>query len=64
MAPNLPQLFASKLVFKEELDLFLATLPDQPHIGDLMSNVCNQFPAKPSNSLVDVIPTMKVYGGG
>ena len=54
----------SKLDFKEELDQFLAKLPDHPHIGDLTPNICNQFSAKPSNSLVDVIPTMKVYGGG
>ena len=53
---------SSKLDFKEQLDLFLATLPDQPHIGDLIPNVCNQFTAKPSNSLVDVITTIKVYG--
>ena len=54
----------SKLDFKEELDQFLAKLPDHPHIGDLTPNICNQFSAKPSNSLVDVIPTMKVHGGG
>ena len=54
----------SKLDFKEELDQFLAKLPDHPHIGDLTPNICNQFSAKPSNSLVDVIPSMKVYGGG
>ena len=53
---------SSKLDFKEQLDLFLATLPDQPHIGDLIPNVCNQFTAKPSNSLVDVITTIKVDG--
>ena len=55
---------SSKLDFKEQLDLFLATLPDHPNIGDLTPNVCNQFTAKPSNSLADVIPAMKVYGGG
>ena len=49
----------SKLDFKEELDQFLAKLPDHPHIGDLTPNICNQFSAKPSNSLVDVIPSMK-----
>ena len=43
----------SKLDFKEELDQFLAKLPDHPHIGDLTPNICNQFSAKPSNSLVD-----------
>ena len=63
-----PKLFnslpKSKLDFKEELDQFLAKLLDHPQIGDLTPNICNQFGVNPSNSLVDVIPTMKVYGGG
>ena len=51
--------------FKEKLDLFLATLPDQPLIGDLIPNICNQVTAKPSNSLVDVIRhSRNIYGGG
>ena len=41
--------------FKEKLDLFLATLPDHPKIGDMIPNICNQVTAKPSNSLIDVI---------
>ena len=51
--------------FKEKLDIFLATLPDQPLIGDLTPNICSQITAKPSNSLVDVILQTKMnYGGG
>ena len=51
--------------FKEKLDLYLATLPDQPLIGDLVPNICSQTTAKPSNSLVDVIlHTKRIYGGG
>jgi hypothetical protein len=51
--------------FKEKLDLFLATLPDHPKIGDMIPNICNQVTAKPSNSLIDVILHQKnIYGGG
>ena len=46
---------SSKLEFKEQLNLFLATLPDHPNIGDITPNICSQVTAKPSNSLVDVI---------
>ena len=53
------------IIIKEQLDLFLAKLPDHPHIGDLTPNICNQITAKPSNSLVDVIlQTRNIYGGG
>ena len=51
--------------FKEKLDFFLATLPDQPKVGDLIPSVCNQLTAKPSNSLLDVSNYKKsIYGGG
>lgn len=51
--------------FKEKLDLFLATIPDHPKIGDMVPNICNQITAKPSNSLIDVILHQKnIYGGG
>ena len=55
----------SKEEFKEKLDQFLASLPDQPKIGDLVPSICNQNTAKPSNSLTDVILHHKnIYGGG
>ena len=50
--------------FKEKLDRFLATLPDQPLIGELIPAVCNQVTAKPSNSLLDVIPLKRRNHGG
>ena len=55
----------SVLEFKEKLDKFLGLLPDQPKVGDLIPNVCNQNTLTPSNSIVDVINHMKtIYGGG
>ena len=51
--------------FKEKLDNFLSLLPDQPKVGDLVPNVCDQVTLKPSNSVIDVIKHMKTnYGGG
>ena len=51
--------------FKEQLDNYLADLPDHPKVGDLIPHVCNQITAKPSNSIVDVIKSLKhSYGGG
>ena len=56
---------SAKVDFKEQLDLFLATLPDHPNVGDLTPNICNQLTAKPSNSLIDVIlQARSEYGGG
>jgi hypothetical protein len=49
-----PRSFSSKLLEQT------STPYNQPHIGDLIPNVCNQFTAKPSNSLIDVIPPMTV----
>ena len=55
----------SVLEFKEKLDQFLALLPDQPKVGDLVPNVCDQITLKPSNSNTDVISHLKTsYGGG
>ena len=55
----------SVMEFKEHLDKFLALLPDQPKVGDLVPSVCNQITAKPSNSIVDVMNHLKSsYGGG
>ena len=51
--------------FKEKLDEFLSDLPDQPVIGGLIPEICNQVTARPSNSLRDVILHQKIiYGGG
>ena len=55
----------SVIEFKEQLDKFLALLPDQPKVVDLVPSVCNQITAKQSNSIVDVINHLKSsYGGG
>ena len=51
--------------FKVKLDQFLAKLPDQPKIGDLVPNVSDQTTMKPSNSIIMIINHMKhSYGGG
>ena len=51
--------------FKEKLDKFLTNLTDQPVIGELIPEICNQITARPSNSLKDVILHQKrMYGGG
>ena len=51
--------------FKEKLDNFLALMPDQPKIGDLIPSTCNQLTARPSNSLLDVTKQqLQSYGGG
>ena len=51
--------------FKEHLDKFLGQLPDQPKVGDLIPNVCDQLTARPSNSIVDVVNHIKnSYGRG
>ena len=39
--------------FKAKLDQYLMTIPDQPKIGDLVPSTCEQFSAKPSNSIID-----------
>ena len=42
-------------MFKEKLDIFLSKIPDQPKIGNLIPDCCDQLTAQPSNSLVDRI---------
>ena len=41
--------------FKEQLDSFLAKIPDQPRLGDLTPEAMTLFTLKPSNSLLDQI---------
>ena len=41
--------------FKEELDLYLANIPDQPYIGNLIPTSTSQCTGRPSNSLVDQV---------
>ena len=41
--------------FKEKLDCFLSKIPDQPKMGTLIPDCCDQMTAQPSNSLVDQI---------
>ena len=56
LPPNLRNMMKCDLdLFKEKLDNFLSTIPDQPKIGDLTPACCNQTTAAPSNSLVDQI---------
>ena len=51
--------------FKEKLDQFLSTLHNHHKIDDMVSNICNQVKAKPSNSLFDVISNQKnIHVGG
>jgi hypothetical protein len=39
--------------FKKRLDQFLMKIPDLLKIGDLIPSTCEQFSAKPSNSIID-----------
>ena len=39
--------------FKEQLDLFLSKIPDEPNVEGLTPSTCDLFTAKPSNSIVD-----------
>ena len=41
--------------FKEKLDQFLTTIPEQQQIGGLVPATCNQMTGQPSNSPVDQI---------
>ena len=41
--------------FKDKLDCFITMIPDQPKIGNLIPDCCDQMTAQPSNSLVDQI---------
>ena len=51
--------------FKEKLDKFLAVLPDEPKIGEMIPHICDKTSANPSNSLIDVILYQKAkYVGG
>ena len=57
-------MWISSVDFKEELDLFLAKLPDEPLIGDQVQHICDQLTAKPSIALVNVMAHKNAYGGG
>ena len=50
--------------FKAKLDEFLSKVPDQPKTPSLVPEACNQFTAKPSNSLMDQMRRMKNNQGG
>ena len=50
------------LQFKEKLDCFLSKIPDQPKIGTLIPDCCDQMTAQPSNSLVDQIRQQTARG--
>ena len=44
--------------FKGKLDEFLAAIPDQPIVGDLVPSITNVITERPSNSLLDWIPLL------
>ena len=44
--------------FKEKLDIFLSTIPDQPVIGNLISATCNPITLQPSDSILDLAPLL------
>ena len=39
--------------FKEKLDIFLQTLPDEPKFANYVPSASNQSDASPSNSIID-----------
>ena len=39
--------------FKEKLDLYLQTIPDEPYLQGYTPTACSQETGKPSNSLID-----------
>ena len=41
--------------FKEHLDKFLETVPDEPNVAGLTPATCNQHTAAPSNSILDQV---------
>ena len=49
-------------LFKEKLDSFVSKIPDQPKIGNLTPDCCDQLTAQPSNSLVDQIRQERARG--
>ena len=50
--------------FKYKLDVFLSKIPDQPKTPGLVPETCDQYTAKPSNSILDQVRRMKVNSGG
>lgn len=52
----------SVLEFKEKLDQYLALIPDQPIIGNLIPSTCDLFSLSPSNSLIDQIREFRARG--
>ena len=39
--------------FKEKLDQYLSTIPDEPNVDGLTPGTCDLYTAKPSNSIID-----------
>ena len=48
--------------FKAKLDQYLMTIQDQPKIGELVQSTCEQFSAKPSNSIIDQAREARLKG--
>ena len=44
--------------FKDELDIFLSTIPDQPVVGNLIPTTSNSVTLNPSNSILDWAPLL------
>ena len=49
-------------LFKEKLNSFVSKIPDQPKIGNLTPDCCDQLTAQPSNSIVDQIRQERARG--
>ena len=50
--------------FKEQLDQFLAKIPDEPNVEGLTPSTCDMFTAKPSNSIIDQSRCIKIRRPG
>ena len=48
--------------WKQKLDVFLAKIPDCPITRDNESGLCDQFTARPTNSLIKWIPHLGLSG--
>ena len=50
--------------FKEQLDLFLTKIPDEPNVEGLTPSTCDLFTAKSSNYIIDQARSIKIRRPG
>ena len=50
--------------FKEKLDEYLSSIPDEPNVDGLTPGACDIFTAKPSNSIIDQSRTIRIRKPG